>query len=203
MTKPRPELAKARTAVMASAGDRQTRASAIRTPAAWATSWQNALELSIRAAAADGPNVGTPAARRASARPSARGCSGPMTASSTAFAPGDLDDRGMVGGRDLDALDPRQLTDRVAARRHDHEVDPGFVGQLPGQGVLAAATADDEDPGRHHGRAHAGAPVARPAPVRAGERRIGRQARSIVWVRSGPTETSTIGTPAWSSSAET
>ena len=116
---------------------------------------------------------------------------------------GDFDDRGVVGGRDLDALDPRQLADRVAARRHDHEVDPGLVGQLPGQGVLTAAATDDEDPGRHHGRAHAGAPVARPAPVSAGERRIGRQARSMVCVRSGPTETSTIGTPAWSSSAET
>ena len=34
----------------------------------------------------------------------------------------------------------------------------------------------------------------------AGCRRIGRQARSIVCVRSGPTETSTIGTPARSSS---
>ena len=33
--------------------------------------------------------------------------------------------------------------------------------------------------------------------------RIGRQARSIVWVRSGPTETSTIGAPAASSRAVT
>ena len=39
--------------------------------------------------------------------------------------------------------------------------------------------------------------------VAAGRWRIGRQARSIVWVRSGPTETSTIGTPASSSSAVT
>ena len=37
----------------------------------------------------------------------------------------------------------------------------------------------------------------------AGRLRIGRQARSIVWVRSGPTETSTIGTPACASSAVT
>ena len=34
-------------------------------------------------------------------------------------------------------------------------------------------------------------------------RRIGRHARSIVWVRSGPTDTSTIGAPAVSSSAVT
>ena len=36
-----------------------------------------------------------------------------------------------------------------------------------------------------------------------GRWRIGRQARSMVWVRSGPTETNTIGTPACSSSAVT
>ncbi len=36
-----------------------------------------------------------------------------------------------------------------------------------------------------------------------GRLRIGRQARSIVWVRSGPTDTSTIGTPACSSMALT
>ena len=69
---------------------------------------------------------------------------------------------------------------------------PGSAGQLPGERVLAAAAADDEDPGRHD-QAHAGSP---------GRWRIGRQARSIVWVRSGPTETSTIGTPACSSMAD-
>ena len=42
--------------------------------------------------------------------------------------------------------------------------------------------------------AHAGSP---------GRWRIGRHARSMVWVRSGPTDTSTIGTPACSSSAAT
>ena len=37
---------------------------------------------------------------------------------------------------------------------------------------------------------------------RLGRLRIGRHARSIVWVRSGPTETSTIGTPACASMAD-
>ena len=50
-------------------------------------------------------------------------------------------------------------------------------------------------PGRHHeATAHATIP---------GRFRIGRQARSIVWVRSGPTDTSTIGTRAYSSIAVT
>ena len=85
----------------------------------------------------------------------------------------------------------------IASRpgRDEDLVDARLGGQLPGQGVLAAAAADDQDPGRH-GRAGscAGATT---------RWRIGRQARSIVWVRSGPTDTSTIGTPACSSSAVT
>src|SRR5947208_1550944 len=42
------------------------------------TSLANALEASMRAAAAPGPNAGMPAVRSASASPSASGASGPM-----------------------------------------------------------------------------------------------------------------------------
>ena len=65
--------------------------------------------------------------------------------------------------------------------------------------MLAPATAEDEDAGGH-GERHAGS-SAQAGVV--GRWRIGRQARSIVCVRSGPTETNTIGTPACSSSAVT
>ena len=104
----------------------------------------------------------------------------------------------------VERIDVRQAADpwlasRCAALpgRDDDLVDAGLAGELPGEGVLAAAAADDEDAGRHdqrRARAHAGIPA---------RWRIGRQARSIVWVRSGPTETSTIGTPACSSMAVT
>ena len=92
--------------------------------------------------------------------------------------------------------DPRARfgRDRVAAGRHDDEVDPGLGSELPGDGMLAAAATDDEDAGRHHRQAHPGT---------TGWWRIGRQARSMVWVRSGPTDSSTIGTPACSSIALT
>ncbi|CPZ99662.1 Uncharacterised protein [Mycobacteroides abscessus] len=52
---------------------------AVRTPAAVITSLANALEPSMRAAAAEGPKQAMPAARTASATPSTNGTSGPMT----------------------------------------------------------------------------------------------------------------------------
>ena len=110
------------------------------------------------------------------------------------LAPGDCDDRGTV-----QRIHPRHAAhawlprDCIAARNHDDLVDARLGGQLPGQRVLAPAAPDDHDAGRHH-EAHAGSPA---------RLRIGRHARSMVWVRSGPTDTRTIGTPAWLSMAET
>ena len=112
------------------------------------------------------------------------------------LAPCQLDQRRAVERIDpRDDADPRLGRDPGAARRNDHLVDTRLGGQLPGERVLAPAAADDEDPGRHdEATAHATIP---------GRFRIGRQARSIVWVRSGPTDTSTIGTRAYSSIAVT
>ena len=169
-------------------------ARAIRTPAAAATSWQNALLDSIRAAAAVGPNTAKPASSRASATPAASGASGPMTTSSAASRRATATTAAPVERVDAGhAADPRLEPDRVAAGRDDDLVDARLGRQLPGQRVLAPAASDDEDAGRRH-EAHAGSP---------GRWRIGRHARSIVWVRSGPTDTSTIGTPACSSIADT
>ncbi len=107
-------------------------------------------------------------------------------------------DRRSVEGIDpRDPAHPRQGGDGLASGGHDHLVHAGFRGQLPGERVFATASAHDEDPGRHDqpsATAHVGIP---------GRLRIGRQARSIVWVRSGPTDTSTIGTLAWRSMAVT
>ena len=90
--------------------------------------------------------------------------------------------------------------DPRAPGRDDHLVDAGLAGQLPGERVLATAAAEDEDAGGHGGASRG---VRRLRPASCGRWRIGRQARSMVWVRSGPTETNTIGTPACSSSAVT
>ncbi len=111
--------------------------------------------------------------------------------------PGRGDDRRPVERVDIgETADSRFGGHRVAAGPDVHRVHARFHAQPPGQRMLAGTRADDEDPGRHHeaGAAHAGIP---------GRRRIGRNARSIVCVRSGPTETSTIGTPAWLSMADT
>ena len=110
--------------------------------------------------------------------------------------PGQLDDRLGSAIPRRDDADAWLLGDAVAAGRDEHIVDAGLDAQLPGQGVLATTAAHDQDPGRHREApgAHAGIP---------GRWRIGRHARSIVWVRSGPTDTSTTGTPAWASMADT
>ena len=110
------------------------------------------------------------------------------------LAPGDRDDR-----RRIERVDARRPADAWLGRdggtpgRDDHLVDARFAGQLPGERMLAGAAPDDEDPGRHD-QAHADNP---------GRLRIGRHARSIVCVRSGPTDTRTIGTPACASMADT
>ena len=180
------------------ASARTSPARAIGTPAAAATSWQNALLDSIRAAAGARPedrDARPPRARRRPRPPAA-----PRVRSRRARRrrPGrprrpTPPSSGSTSGRQRTR---GSVADRVAAGRDEDRVDAGLAGELPGEGVLAAAAPDDEDARRHHERrrAHAGIP---------GRRRIGRQARSMVWVRSGPTETSTIGTPACSSMAVT
>ncbi len=110
------------------------------------------------------------------------------------FTSGDRHDRRPIEGVNAGhAPDARLGRDGVTAGRDDDRVDARLGGQFPGQRMFAPATPHDQDPGGHH-EAHAG---------RAGRWRIGRQARSIVWVRSGPTDTRTIGTPACSSIADT
>jgi hypothetical protein len=66
---------------------------------------------------------------------------------------------------------------------------------VPGSlATLATNFQGEEQDPRGDERIHATIP---------GRLRIGRQARSIVWVRSGPTDTRTIGTPACDSMALT
>ncbi len=83
-TLPPLRAASSRAYAAAAAGSSNVAARAIATPAASATSWQNAFELSMRAAAAEGPNTRIPASVSASATPAASGASGPTTTSSTA-----------------------------------------------------------------------------------------------------------------------
>ena len=113
------------------------------------------------------------------------------------LAPSERDHGGPVERIDVGAAHPRLACDRVAPRGDDHLVDARLRAELPGQRMLATAAPHDEDPGRHQQArsvAHAGIPA---------RFRIGRQARSIVCVRSGPTDSSTIGTPACASMALT
>ena len=109
------------------------------------------------------------------------------------------DERHALGVEGIDVLeraDARLRADRMAPRGDGHLVDAGLATELPRQRVLASTAPDDQDAGRHDEtcRTHAGTTW---------RWRTDRHARSMVWVRSGPTETSTIGTPAWSSSALT
>ena len=132
----------------------------------------------------------------ASATPAASGASGPTTTSSAATAP-----RGRDYGRTVERVHVGSRRTRGSAAIASF---PGATNTLltPGSTLSFQASACSRPPlptirmrvGITSAPAHAGIP---------GRRRMGRKARSMVWVRSGPTETSTIGTPACSSIAET
>ena len=172
----------------------KARPRAIGTPAASAISRQNALELSIRAAAAAWSEDREPGLGQAVRHAGREWRLGPDDDQLGREPAGQRDDRRRIEWVDRGAADARLRGDPVGTRRDEDLVDAGLSGQLPGEGVLAAAATDDQDPGRLDELAHA------PASTRW---RIGRHARSIVCVRSGPTDTSTIGAPACSSSAVT
>ena len=81
------------------------------------TVFANAFELSMRAAAADGPKQAMPASAIRSARPAASGASGPTTTKSTA-------------SRDARSVMRLELGDRHVVERRN-AADPG----VPGRGV--------------------------------------------------------------------
>ena len=120
-------------------GCRRSRWRRCGTPAAAMTSLANALEPSMRAASFDGPKHAMPAARTASATPSTRGTSGPMTTRSashcrasftTASPEADVDvvligdQRGAgVAGRDGQGLDAGVLAQGEQQRHvHGHRI---------------------------------------------------------------------------------
>ncbi len=108
-TQPSPAAQSSAANAIAVAASVNVPARAIRTPAALAISWQNALLDSIRAAAADGPKTANPASRSASATPAASGASGPTTTSSAAQARATATTAAPSSGSTGDAADPRLL----------------------------------------------------------------------------------------------
>ena len=119
---------------------------AVGTPAAAMTSFANAFEPSIRAAAALGPKTRKPNRRSASARPSTSGSSGPTTTRSTSSERDETEqplrvvrpDRMTLGDRG----DPRVPGCGVQLRQRRR------LRELPGERMLATARADDEYPHR-------------------------------------------------------
>ena len=141
-------------------------ARAIRTPAASATSWQNAFDVSIRAAARVGPNTGIPAASSASATPAASGASGPTTTSSTASARASATTAGGSSGSTAAHADPRLRRDPGAPRRDDHLVDARLARRASRRARARARRR--RRPGSGRGRQV----VTRSAPPQAGSRAV-------------------------------
>ena len=146
------------------------------------------------------------ASMSASATPAASGASGPTTTSSAAIARARATTRRASSGSTSDAAHPR-LARRCASLpgRDDDLVHARLAGELPGQRVLPAATADDQDPGRHQrrlmpARPAGGASGARPArwsgsaPARPRRGRSGRR-RAPRW-RTRSAGRSRAGRPA-------
>ena len=171
----------------------KARARAVLTPAAAATSWQNAFDVSSRAASRSGPNTAIPAARSASATPAPSGASGPTTTSSAACARASAVTA--VGSSGSTAAVRTCGSPAIAA-------PPGATRTsfTPGSRPSFQAMACSRPPPPSTSTLVGMTRVMRSV---VGRWRLGRHARSIVWVRSGPTETNTIGTPACSSSADT
>ena len=136
---------------------RNTAKRAVGTPCRAISSLANAFELSRRAAPAAGPNTRSPAARNRSARPRASGRSGPTTVRSTRSrtARARRSSIGVVPDRHAGGVagDPR-----VPGRRQ-HRAEPRAPRHRPGQGVLAATAAHEQD-------LHSSSPSAPPGSVR-------------------------------------
>ncbi len=117
------------------------------------------------------------------------------------LAPHQLCQPGGIVGRDPDR--PRDIGHPGIARGDQH-VEPrvgcvtGVSDKSPAECVLPTAGAHHEHAATHH-------QVPAAAAAAAGRRvpEATRPVRTMVWVRSGPTLTSEIGTPASSSSAST
>ena len=121
---------------------------AIRTPAAAATSWQNALLLSIRAAAAVGPEDRDAGRGQRVGDAGRQRRLGPDDHELDGLAPGERDDR--VGVERIDVARSAPAAPRAIASlpgRDDDLVDAGLRTELPGERVLPAAAADDRGSG--------------------------------------------------------
>ena len=101
------------------------------------------FEPSSCAAAFDGPKTRMPAARRSSARPATSGASGPTTTRSIARSRQKSATAAMV--RDVERHAFGLFGDAGIARRDEELRQQRRRRQLPGQRMLAAARADEED----------------------------------------------------------
>ena len=165
-TAPVPPASSSRTKAIAASSSpaANARARAARTPAAAATSWQNALEVSSLRRLAVRPEDGDPrrpaahrrrrppAAPRARRRPARRRARAPARRP-RAGSSGSTAATRTCGSPEIPALPGRD----------QHLVHARLAAQLPGERVLAAAAADDEDAGGHHER-HRPVIAVRPSP---------------------------------------
>ena len=150
-------------------------ARAVGTPRRAITSFANAFDPSIRAAAADGPKTLRCRFRSASARPATSGASGPTTVRSTVLLVNQVDDRvDVVRGHLGETLGDRRDAGVPGGREHARH--GGILRQAPGKRVLAPPSADHQD---LHERT------------------------TRLCSRAGPTPTIEIGTPPSSSSMRT
>ena len=156
-TRPPSSCAKA----IAAIGSSNARPRAIGTPAASATSRQNALLPSSRAAAALGPKAAMSSdSQPVHDPPDERGLRTDHHQVHVVL-PGRGGDGHRVHGGD-GGQHGRDIGHARVAGRHEDRIDAGFAGEPPGEGMLAAAAADHEDPA-HRFRP----PVAAPGRARA------------------------------------
>ncbi len=104
-----------------------------------------ALEPSSCAGARCGPKQASPRAANASTMPSTSGPSGPMIVSATRSALASCTSAAMSSRGDGDVAHLRFERGAGVAGRHEHLGDARGAGAFPGERVLAAAAADDQN----------------------------------------------------------
>ena len=135
----RPDLADE---ALAAAASSKARAAAVGMPNRRINSLANALHPSISAAARLAPKSRRPLSWKASTMPADSGASGPTTVRSIA-APGEGEQPATSVGLDREQVATSPIPPFPGRRRPR---DPRALPQLPGQGVLAPATADTRIP---------------------------------------------------------
>ena len=122
---------------------RKTWYSAVGTSACGADPCKRPCSLPVRPPPCVGPKTRSPPSSKASTMPAASGASGPDDRQADLVLLGELDQAGAIVGGRMSTFSASRCGAGVA-RGHEHPLGAGTLRDLPSQGVLPPAVADDK-----------------------------------------------------------